>query len=368
MADIAGLLKNIRKDIGSTSFKDSKLSDITDWFDTGSFNLNRVISGSVYKGIPQGRVVMIGGESGSGKSILAARTIASALNGKVKHVFFFDSEGGTTKEMMTSQGINIDKIEHIPVESIEDCSVKIQQVFDTIKAHKKTNPDDQFYIVIDSIGNMVTEKFFTDAVEKDKQVTDMGLRARAMNTMLTGLCMPSLITNTGVLLINHIYDSTGDLHPSKIKAMPGGRKTQFIPHLTLQCSKRLVKNEGDDLGDEAFYEGNVLRFFSVKNRIARMGVEAECYIDFKTGVDRYHGLLDIAVKYGLIEQNGAFYKCREIFGDKSVRSKDVSSKEVMDKLLPIIDKKSIADMSYSKEELSQIIIEEETILSESEVE
>lgn len=47
-----------------SSFLDqSTLSNVDEWIDTGSKMLNAVISGSLYGGIPKGRVTLLAGES-----------------------------------------------------------------------------------------------------------------------------------------------------------------------------------------------------------------------------------------------------------------------------------------------------------------
>ena len=48
------------------------------WFSTGNYALNRIISGSFYKGIPQGRVIGLMGPSGAGKSFLLANIMKNA--------------------------------------------------------------------------------------------------------------------------------------------------------------------------------------------------------------------------------------------------------------------------------------------------
>ena len=42
---------------------ESTLSSVEDWIDTGSMVLNAIISGSLYKGVPKGRVVQLAGPS-----------------------------------------------------------------------------------------------------------------------------------------------------------------------------------------------------------------------------------------------------------------------------------------------------------------
>lgn len=67
-----------------------------EFLDTGNMALNRVLTGDVNKGIPVGRITTLFGESGSGKSLIAANTAALALKtGKIDVVYIFDSEGGT---------------------------------------------------------------------------------------------------------------------------------------------------------------------------------------------------------------------------------------------------------------------------------
>ena len=40
--------------------EESSLSIVSDWIDTGSYALNAIFSGSVYRGVPVGRVTEIG--------------------------------------------------------------------------------------------------------------------------------------------------------------------------------------------------------------------------------------------------------------------------------------------------------------------
>lgn len=66
------------------------------------------------------------GQSGSGKSLIAATTAALALkNNKVDVVYIFDSEGGTLVNVFKQHGVDMSKVNHIPVASVEQCSVKM---------------------------------------------------------------------------------------------------------------------------------------------------------------------------------------------------------------------------------------------------
>ena len=47
----------------ATYLCDSTLSRVGGWVDTGSYVLNAIVSGSLFGGIPKGRVTMLAGES-----------------------------------------------------------------------------------------------------------------------------------------------------------------------------------------------------------------------------------------------------------------------------------------------------------------
>ena len=87
-------LKSIAKTTGAEQLNDSSYAEVKEFLDTGNMALNRVLTGDVNKGIPVGRITTLFGESGSGKSLIAANTAALALKtGKVDVVYIFDSEG-----------------------------------------------------------------------------------------------------------------------------------------------------------------------------------------------------------------------------------------------------------------------------------
>ena len=355
---LGDLLKGIRKETGSASFKNAKYSRISHFIDTGCFALNRIISGDIHGGIPAGRVTMLFGESASGKSLIASRIGANAVNKHgYSHVFYFDSEGGGLLDMMEGFNLDPDKIEHVLCESVENATQQMLKVLSALAEFKSKpeNEDAKFLIILDSLGALVTNKVYTDAVDKDKQVMDMGLRARLCNTLLKSLTIPSMKADVPVLVINHIYDATNQMYPSKIKEQSGGKGTKFIPTISIQCDRRFVKSE--ESCDEATYKGNMLRFFTAKNRIVKPFFEAEMYVDFSTGIAKYDGLIDAAIAYGFIKQEGAYYTVPS-YRDVKLRRKDIETNDaIWSTFLEDFNAKSKADMSYSKAELEKMLTE-----------
>ena len=55
------------------------------------------------------------------------------------------------------------------------------------------------------------------------------------------------------------------------------------------------------------YAGIIIRALTRKNRFIKQYLEGEMYLSFSNGLDRYYGLLDLAVGMGVIVQNGSTY-------------------------------------------------------------
>jgi RecA/RadA recombinase len=357
---IKNLMKDIRKRTGSTTFKDSKYGEVSTWISTGDYGLNRIISGDIYKGIPSGKVVLLGGESQSGKSFIAANLAADALNNQgFDMIFYFDSEGGALNGFFESRGCDTEKVEHILVDSVEDATVKILSTYNYIVEFKKDNPDAKFLCILDSLGELVPDKLINDAVSKGRQAQDMGLRAKLINNMVKGLTIPAIRSDTAMVIVNHVYDDPASLFPSKIKNQGGGKGIQYTAHLSIQCAKRHEKSESSE---ESAYKASVLRFFTVKNRMVKPFFESEMFLDFSKGPMKYFGLLEPAKRYGFVVQKGAYYVIPS-HSDKNLRLKAfIDNDEIWATFLDDLNDRFKQEMSYSgnetEEELDQLMEEQ----------
>ncbi len=243
----------------------------------------------------------------SGKSFIAANIAANALNEEDYDViFYFDSEGGGLVEFFESRGCDPDKIEHVLVESVEDCAVKLLTTYKKLSEYKKDNPDAKFLCILDSLGMLVTDKTMVDAVEKGKQVSEMGGRAKKINSLVKALIIPALKSDTSCILINHTYDDPAAMHATKVKPMGGGRGVVYAAHLIIQCSKKNEKNANGKAEGQHF-NASILRFLTVKNRIVKPFYQSEMFLSYAQGPKKYFGLVEDAKRFGHIVQHGSFY-------------------------------------------------------------
>ena len=172
MANLKNFLKKLKEETGGASFAESRFGDVNNWISTGSYALNRILSGSIYKGIPSGRITILGGESSSGKSLISAFIAANALKEGYDAVFYFDAEGGGLKSFFEGVGCDTEKVIQVLVSSIEDAQLQILKTFNMIQEYKEEDPNAKFLCILDSLGALVAEKVLRDA-EKDKVVSEM---------------------------------------------------------------------------------------------------------------------------------------------------------------------------------------------------
>lgn len=349
--DSCDFLKNIRKELSSSSIFESKYSKVDGWISTGNYAINRIISGDIYKGIPNGRVIIIAGPTGVGKTMFAVNVAANALNqDKYDNVFYFDAEGGGSIDFFKTFGCDTSKIEHILVENVEDATVKIVKLYNQLVSYRETNPEYKALCILDSLGALVTTKVFTD-VDKDKQVSDQGLRAKLINTLVKACTIPTIKSNVSMIFLNHIYEGP-EMFPSKISNQSGGMGVQYMSSLTIQCNRCLEKET--ERGEENFYKGSKLKFFTIKNRFARPFIEATTFLDFKKGLSRYDGLVESAIKYGFINQSGAWYEVPS-YSEKKLRMDEIlNNDDVWKTFIDKFNNISIKDMSYSGSLLEEV--------------
>ena len=126
------------------------LSDqITDmgFVSTGSYALNRVISGDYTKGIPIGMITQFMGEASTAKTVFATHILKDA-QAKGYYSMLVDSENAYNPEFAESLGLDPKKLIYAAPDTLEDC---FQVIEDTIKAIRETDAETPIVIAYDSI-------------------------------------------------------------------------------------------------------------------------------------------------------------------------------------------------------------------------
>jgi RecA/RadA recombinase len=330
----------------ATFLSESALSTVNEWHDTGCMVLNSIISGSLYGGVPQGRITGFSGPSQTGKTYIINKVLANAQKKGMVPVIF-DTEAAVDENCTSGVGLDPSTVKYVPVHTVEDCRNQLATFLDSVKESGLKN---KFIVSIDSLGNLASQKEIEDA-EKGKTATDMGLRAKSLKSMMRLLTFKAASAGVTIMFSNHTYDDPSALFPSLVKNQAGGKGPVYLASVLVQLARRDEKqdkaNDDDEMIPEANrFSGATLRALTVKNRFIPPFLEGEMYLNYTQGLDKYSGLKEIAVNHGVIIQTGATYQLPD--GTKLGYAKQWTKKiEIWDKILPQLEEKLQKAYSYS---------------------
>ena len=118
------ILKTLQKASGndlSSVVKDGTISDVKNFIDSGCYLFNAQLSGSIYKGIPENKIVGLAGQSTVGKTFLTLGIVKNFLDeNKDGLVVWADSETAVEKKMFEDRDIDSKRILYLPVDTIEN--------------------------------------------------------------------------------------------------------------------------------------------------------------------------------------------------------------------------------------------------------
>jgi RecA/RadA recombinase len=310
-ADVIKALKGSDKKLFAdlVVLSDSKTSRVTEWISTGSYALNKIISGDPRKGIPAGLITAFAGEESTGKSYLGCNITREAQKAGYI-VIYVETENSPIGEMLIKVGAdpeNIIKLEFCyTISDIKNNLVKV------LRETHKLFPDSKLLVIFDSLGNAVSDKQLYGDIENDKVGHDQGMKAKELKALAAILTAELGRCNGTMVVINHIY-----LKPGQNPAIPpeqvfsGGSGFLYTASVIVYMHKRPEKEETENLATGKTVKrtiGVILKARSKKNRIIPEGKEAEFQISFTRGMNKWYGLLEDALVHGfIIESSPGWY-------------------------------------------------------------
>lgn len=257
---------------------------------SGSISIDLALGG----GWPKGRVVEIYGPESSGKTTLCLHA-AAEFQKKGGTVAFVDAEHALDPSYAEKVGVNVDDLLLSQPDSGE-------QALEIVEALVRSGGVD--LIVVDSVAALTPRA----EIEGSMGDSQMGLHARLMSQALRKLTGVTSKTNTTIIFINQIRMKIGVMFGNP-ETTTGGNALKFYSSLRVEVRKGGKIESGT--GDAKEAHGNSMRIKVVKNKVAPPFKTAEVDIMFNEGISKLSDLLEVAVKYEVIQKAGAFYSFGE---------------------------------------------------------
>ena len=253
---------------------------------TGSLGLDMALG---IGGIPRGRIVEIYGPEASGKTTLALHIAASAQkNGG--EAAYIDVEHAMEPAYAEALGVDIDNLLIAQPDTAE-------QALGITEALVRSGALD--VIVIDSVAALLPRS----ELEGEMGDSSVGVLARLMSQALRKLAGIVSKTNCIIVFINQIREKIGIAFGNP-ETTPGGRALKYYASVRLDVRRvEKIKVNGEAIG-------NRTKVKVLKNKVAPPFKETEFDIIYGKGISKLGEIVDIGVRFGVIDKAGAWFTCR----------------------------------------------------------
>lgn len=333
-----GIAKNV-KGVHASVMADSEITGERFWVKTPSYDLNRILSGSLFNGIQSRNLVGITGPEHTMKSSFMVLCMVEAQKQGCKPVII-DTEGGITTEFCERWGLDASNILYVYTPWISEVKSVLAQIKDTA--------DDRFIIGLDSAGGLDRMKSFTDALGGDPKA-DQGLLQKEIRGTLKLLLNICIAQNSIGIVCGHMYGRPGSIPmPDQIG---GGKAMRLFPSILINLKKKPLMEDKKVIGNEILAT-------TIKNRSYPPFQEATIHLDYKDGMRPCAGLIDLGEKMNIITKAGSWYS----YGDVKLGQGAINASKSLENLPELLKEMDewLKDTGYST--VSKEIEEAEALL------
>ena len=282
----AGLLSEALPDLGFVS--------------TGSYALNKIISGNYTDGVPIGMITQFIGESSTAKTVFGTHILKEA-QAKGYYTMMVDSENSYNPDFAKKLGIDPEELLYSAPETLED---SFQVIEDTILAIRESDEDTPIVVVYDSIA-VSPPKAEYEAESYDGNNMQGAIRARIAGACLRKINPVMRKYKVALVVINQIRHKVGVMYGSPETPAAGGKALDFYLDVNLKC----ISNKHSDL----IKDGNKVvvgiqgKLRNTKNKCSIPFKECEFELLFDEGLNPYTGLIKHLEHDEVIKRTGPKY-------------------------------------------------------------
>lgn len=269
------------------------------WYSTGNLAVNKIISGSFTKGIPQGRISTLAGPSGSGKSYILSNILKNA-QAQGAFVLLLDSENAMDVGYLKKIGVDIspDNFLYAGVTTFSDC-VKIVSEF--VGSYEKTygtnNPNAPSVIIaLDSIDMLITDSE-NDHFDSGVQKGDQGQRAKQSKHMLRTIVSRIKRSPMAFIVTHQVYPNAD---------LMNGQGVWIVNNAIRYSASQIMLITPLKLKEGKDVIGVRMRIETYKSRFAQVGTKVEVEVPYLTGMNPYSGFLEMMEEMGVVTSAGAW--------------------------------------------------------------
>lgn len=269
------------------------------FINTGSYALNKVVSGKYSGGWPIGRVVEVMGNPSTGKTLFISHAFAEAQK-LGYYTIMLDNEFAYDSAFARKLGVDPEKLIYEAPETVPGCFEKAEELMEKIREHDKDTP---IVIAIDSLAGQSAKENEKDVKEFDNM--DGANRAKEIGQCLRHI-NPLLRKNKALLLtINQVRSKPGVMYGNPDTRSGGGRALEFYCGVCLTLTSNKTSDVLRDKNEQPI--GIKGRIKNTKNKVTVPFQECDFELFYEKGLNPYYGLEQVAIDAGLLEKKGGWY-------------------------------------------------------------
>lgn len=207
------------------------------------------------KGLPYGKIVMVAGDSDSGKTSCAIQAMKAAQEQNVT-ILYIETEGKTTEQDFVNWGVDPSNIVVLQSSVAEDIYDEAEVFLDAFFGN---NPKAKLLLVFDSLGSVVSKRDRQLKLATESQKP--GGKGATNRLGIMRLISRREESDMAILIINYTYDNIGS--PGKTNA--GGKAVNFFSSLTYQTTRKSWFE--NTVKGEKVRSGAIVRWKLFKNHI-----------------------------------------------------------------------------------------------------
>jgi len=254
--------------------------------------VNVALSGSIDGGLTSGLTVLAGPSKHFKTSFGLLMAAAYLKKYEDAVLLFYDSEFGSPQTYFESFGIDPDRVLHTPITDVEKLK------FDVVNQLEAIERGEHVIVLIDSVGNLASKKELEDAIN-EKSVADMS-RAKALKGLFRMVTPYLTMKNIPMIAINHTYQEIG-LFP---KAIVSGGTGIYYSADNIWILGRQQEKSGTEITGYNF----IINI--EKSRFVREKSKVPIAVSWEGGIQKYSGLLDVALEGGYVGKPSNGWYCR----------------------------------------------------------